>query len=103
MTGVPHHAVDRYCAILVEKGYAIAICDQMETAAEATAAGTGLVRREVVRVLTLGTIQEEEMLQARRNNFLAAIVIVGDNDPVHPPLLISEKIRYGWCATGLLD
>jgi DNA mismatch repair protein MutS len=79
MTGVPHHAVDRYCAILVEKGYAIAICDQIETAAEAAEAGSGLVRREVVRVLTPGTIQEEEMLQSRRNNFLAAIVLVGDN------------------------
>ncbi len=79
MTGVPHHAVDRYCATLVEKGYAIAICDQMETAAEAAESGSNLVRREVVRVLTPGTIQEEEMLQARRNNFLAAIVIVGEN------------------------
>ena len=79
MTGVPHHAVDRYCAMLVEKGYAIALCDQMETAAEAAESGTGLVRREVVRVLTPGTIQEEEMLQSRRNNFLAAIVLVGDN------------------------
>ena len=79
MTGVPHHAVDRYCAILVEKGYAIAMCDQMETAAEAAESGGGLVRREVVRVLTPGTIQEEEMLQSRRNNFLAAIVLVGDN------------------------
>lgn len=79
MTGVPHHAVDRYCAMLVEKGYAIAICDQVETAAEAAEAGSGLVRREVVRLLTPGTIQEEEMLQSRRNNFLAAIVLVGDN------------------------
>ena len=79
MTGVPHHAVDRYCAILVEKGYAIALCDQMETAAEAAESGSGLVKREVVRVLTPGTIQEEEMLQSRRNNFLAAIVLVGDN------------------------
>jgi DNA mismatch repair protein MutS len=79
MTGVPHHAVDRYCAMLVEKGYAIALCDQMETAAESAASGSNLVRREVVRVLTPGTIQEEEMLQSRRNNFLAAIVLVGDN------------------------
>jgi DNA mismatch repair protein MutS len=79
MTGVPHHAVDRYCAILVEKGYAIALCDQTETAAEAAESGSNLVKREVVRVLTPGTIQEEEMLQSRRNNFLAAIVLVGDN------------------------
>lgn len=79
MTGVPHHAVDRYCALLVEKGYAIALCDQVETAAAAAESGGGLVRREVVRVLTPGTIQEAEMLQSRRNNFLAAIVLVGDN------------------------
>jgi DNA mismatch repair protein MutS len=75
MTGVPHHAIDRYCALLVEKGYAIVICDQVEDASEAV----GLVRREVTRVLTPGTVQEDSMLQARRNNFLAAIVITGDN------------------------
>jgi DNA mismatch repair protein MutS len=75
MTGVPHHAVDRYCAMLVEKGYAIAMCDQVEDAADAV----GLVKREIVRVLTPGTIQEDNMLQSRRNNFLAAIVIVNEN------------------------
>jgi DNA mismatch repair protein MutS len=75
MTGVPHHAVDRYCASLVEKGYAIAICDQMEEAS----ASVGLVRREVTRVLTPGTVMEESLLTARRNNFLAAIVISNDH------------------------
>ena len=75
MTGVPHHAIDRYCAMLVEKGYAIAICDQVEEAS----AAVGLVKREITRVLTPGTIQEEEMLPSRRNNFLAAIVLVGEN------------------------
>jgi DNA mismatch repair protein MutS len=74
MTGVPHHAVERYSASLVEKGYAVAICDQMEAAA----ASVGLVRREVTRVLTPGTIMEEGMLTARRNNFLVAILISGD-------------------------
>jgi DNA mismatch repair protein MutS len=74
MTGVPHHAVERYSASLVEKGYAVAICDQMEDAS----ASVGLVRREVTRVLTPGTIMEEGMLTARRNNFLVAILISGD-------------------------
>jgi DNA mismatch repair protein MutS len=75
MTGVPHHSVDRYCASLVEKGYAIAICDQMEEAS----VSVGLVRREVTRVLTPGTVMEESLLTARRNNFLAAIVISNDH------------------------
>jgi len=73
MAGIPHHALDRYCRILVEKGYAIAVCDQVEDPAEAQ----GLVRREVTRVLTPGTVLDEGMLPARRNNFLAAVVLVG--------------------------
>ncbi|QIZ69784.1 DNA mismatch repair protein MutS [Oxynema aestuarii] len=71
MTGVPHHALDRYAMQLMEKGYAIAVCDQVEDAAEAK----GLVRREVTRVITPGTLLEEEMLPSRRNNFLAAVVV----------------------------
>ncbi len=77
MSGVPHHALDRYCTLLVEKGFAIAICDQVEDAAEAAAQGRQ-VRREVTRVLTPGTLLEEGMLNARRNNFLAAVVIAGE-------------------------
>ncbi|WP_199247411.1 DNA mismatch repair protein MutS [[Phormidium] sp. ETS-05] len=71
MTGVPHHALERYAQMLVEKGYAIAICDQVEDASEAE----GLVRREITRVITPGTVVEDGMLQARRNNYLAAAVI----------------------------
>jgi DNA mismatch repair protein MutS len=74
MTGVPHHALERYCALLVEKGYAIAICDQVEDAAVAQ----GLVRREVTRVLTPGTLLDEGMLKASRNNYLAAVAIAGN-------------------------
>lgn len=71
MAGVPHHAIERYAAQLVEKGYAVALCDQTQDAAEAQ----GLVRREVTRILTPGTVLEEGMLAARKNNFLAAIVL----------------------------
>jgi DNA mismatch repair protein MutS len=76
MTGVPHHALDRYCTMLVEKGFAIAICDQVEDAAVAAKEGRQ-VRREVTKILTPGTLMDDGMLTARRNNFLAAVVIAG--------------------------
>ncbi|GAB4384688.1 MAG: DNA mismatch repair protein MutS [Elainellaceae cyanobacterium] len=74
LAGIPHHALDRYCALLVEKGYAVAICDQTEDAADVQGR---LVQREVTRVITPGTVLEEGMLNARRNNYLAAVVIAG--------------------------
>ncbi|MGK7875810.1 MAG: DNA mismatch repair protein MutS [Xenococcaceae cyanobacterium] len=74
MTGVPHHALERYSRLLVEKGYAVAICDQVEDAAQA-AAEKRIVKREVQKLLTPGTLTDDEMLHARRNNFLAAVVI----------------------------
>ena len=79
MTGVPHHALERYSTILVEKGFAVAICDQVEDAATAAAEKRNLVRREIQKLLTPGTLTDDGMLQARRNNFLAAIVIAGDH------------------------
>lgn len=78
MTGVPHHALDRYSTMLVEKGFAIAICDQVEDAAVAAKEGRQ-VRREVTRILTPGTLLDEGMLSARRNNFLAAVVVASDH------------------------
>ncbi|MBI4784220.1 MAG: DNA mismatch repair protein MutS [Oscillatoriophycideae cyanobacterium NC_groundwater_1537_Pr4_S-0.65um_50_18] len=74
LAGIPHHALDRYCALLVEKGFAVAICDQTEDAAEAQGR---LVTREVTRIITPGTLLEEGMLNARRNNYLAAVVVAG--------------------------
>jgi DNA mismatch repair protein MutS len=74
LAGIPHHALDRYCAMLVEKGYAVAVCDQVEDAADAQGR---LVQREITRVITPGTVLEEGMLNARRNNFLAAVVLAG--------------------------
>ena len=71
MTGVPHHAWERYTTMLVEKGYAVVICDQVEDSADAI----GLVKREVTRILTPGTLLEEGMLKASRNNYIAAVVI----------------------------
>lgn len=76
MSGVPHHAWERYATMLVERGYAVVICDQVEDASEA--AGR-LVRREITRILTPGTLLEEGMLKATRNNYLAAVVIAGNS------------------------
>ncbi|NJN87608.1 MAG: DNA mismatch repair protein MutS, partial [Leptolyngbyaceae cyanobacterium SL_7_1] len=76
LSGIPHHALDRYCALLVERGYAVAICDQVEDVAEAQGR---LVQRQVTRVITPGTVLEDGMLTARCNNFLAAVVIAGNH------------------------
>ena len=69
MCGVPHHAVDSYIHKLLDAGYKVAVCDQVEDPAQAR----GLVRREVTRVVTPGTISELEMLDRDRPNYLAGI------------------------------
>jgi len=75
MTGVPHHAWERYTTQLIEKGYAVVICDQVEDASVAQ----GLVKREVTRILTPGTLLQDGMLKASRNNYLAAVAIAKDH------------------------
>jgi DNA mismatch repair protein MutS len=70
MAGIPHHAADGYIARLVSKGYRVAICEQTSD----PALSKGLVEREVVRVVTPGTIIDPTMLAAKRNNFLAAVM-----------------------------
>jgi DNA mismatch repair protein MutS len=71
MAGVPHHAVDAYIARLVRAGHKVAVCDQVEAA---PARGRKLIRREVVRLITPGTVTEAALLEGRRNNYLAALV-----------------------------
>lgn len=78
MTGVPHHALDRYSRLLVEKGYAVAICDQVEDSAQAAAQGR-MVERKITKLLTPGTLTDDGMLSAKQNNYLAAIVITGEH------------------------
>ncbi len=75
MCGVPYHAVDQYLARLIRKGYKVALCEQMEDARQVK----GLVRREVTRIVTPGTAIEEEVLESKRNNFLAALSPNGDS------------------------
>ena len=73
MAGIPHHAAERYCAELIKRGLSVALCDQLET----TPKKGNLLKRGITRILTPGTILEEGMLQARRNNWLSAVVIAG--------------------------
>ncbi|MEM9955896.1 MAG: DNA mismatch repair protein MutS, partial [Chloroflexota bacterium] len=73
MAGVPHHAIDSYIHTLIEKGYHVAVCDQVS---EPT--GRGIVDREVVRVVTPGTLTEPELLEGDKPNYLMSIVPIGD-------------------------
>ena len=74
MCGVPYHAVQRYLARLIKKGYRAAICDQTEDPKYAK----GLVRREVTRVVTPGTALEDEILDGGSNNYLVAVAREGE-------------------------
>ena len=69
MCGVPYHSAEGYISRLIAKGYKVAICEQTEDPAQAK----GLVEREVIRVVTPGTLIEENMLEEGKNNFLAAL------------------------------
>ncbi len=69
MCGVPHRAAQSYIARLIDNGFKVAVCDQVED----PSAAKGLVRREVVRVVTPGMIVEDELLEAKANNFLLAL------------------------------
>src|SRR5262249_45145634 len=73
MAGFPHHALEGHLRKLLQSGHRVAICDQVEDPALAK----GLVRREVTRVVTPGTLTEDEMLDPRRSNHLAAIAVSG--------------------------
>lgn len=72
MCGVPYHSADSYIARLVEKGYKVAICEQVEDPALAK----GIVKRDVVRVITPGTVVEPSMLDESKNNFIASLYVL---------------------------
>jgi DNA mismatch repair protein MutS len=78
MCGVPYHAADGYIARLIRGGFKVAICDQMELPGP----GKKLVRREVVRVITPGTATDGSVLDARENNYLAAVAKHSSGSPV---------------------
>jgi len=86
MCGVPYHAVDSYVTRLVEKGYKVAICEQMEDPKLAK----GLVDRDIIRIITPGTLTDTAYIGEKRNNFLLAVCVMG------------KKAGLAWCdvSTG---
>ncbi|MBC3798002.1 DNA mismatch repair protein MutS [Acetobacterium tundrae] len=71
MCGVPYHAAQTYITRLVEKGYKVAICEQMEDPKEAK----GIVKREIIRVISPGTISEGKLLESKKNNYLMTLYL----------------------------
>jgi len=74
MAGIPYHAAENYIAKLINRGYKVAVCEQMGD----PAAAKGIVEREVVRVVTPGTVLEPSLLEARANNYLVAVCVDKD-------------------------
>ncbi len=74
MCGVPVHAADHYLQLLIRKGFRVAVCEQIENPSEAKKRGNrAIVKREVVRVITPGTLTEDSLLAADQNNYIASI------------------------------
>jgi DNA mismatch repair protein MutS len=79
MCGVPVHSAEGYLLTLIRKGFRVAVCEQLESPAEAKKRGyKAVVKRDVVRLVTPGTLTEEALLEARRHNYLAAFAEVRD-------------------------
>ena len=73
MCGVPHHAANIYIDKLINKGYKVAICEQVEDPKDAK----GIVKREVIRIVSKGTVMSDDMLDAKNNNFIGALKDLG--------------------------
>ena len=76
MAGVPYHAMERYCADLIKKNYSVVICDQLEKSSGNY--GTP-IKRGITRIITPGTVIEEGMLIAKKNNWISAIYLSEEN------------------------
>ena len=97
MCGVPYHAAEAYIARLVQRGYKVAICEQMEDPALAK----GLVKRDIVRIVTPGTVVESSMLDESRNNYFACVF--GENGAYGVSFCdISTGAFYLTCCDGAL-
>ena len=88
MCGVPFHSYESYVARLVAKGYKVAICEQTEDPAKAQ----GLVKRDVIRIITPGTVIEGSMLDEAKNNYLAAVWLSSDGK--------EAGLAFVDCSTG---
>lgn len=94
MCGIPYHAADNYIAKLINKGYKVAICEQVEDPKQAK----GIVRREVIKIITPGTIIAENLLPDSNNNYLAALY--EENEEL---ILTATDISTGECFWALFS
>ena len=76
MCGIPWHAADNYFGRLVKSGFKVALVEQMETPAQAKERGHKFIERQVIRVLTPGTLTDENLLSPKKSNFLVSVVPV---------------------------
>ena len=98
MCGVPHHAAEGYLLTLIRKGFRVAIAEQMEDPAEAKKRGyKSVVRRDVVRLVTPGTLTEDSLLDARRHNFLCAYAVVRDEGALAWTDISAGELRVMRC------
>ena len=98
MCGVPAHSAEGYLLTLIRKGFRVAVCDQMEDPAEAKKRGAkSVVKREVVRLVTPGTLTEDSLLEARRNNYLCAFARVCDAAALATADISTGELRVGLC------
>ncbi|MGL4308943.1 MAG: DNA mismatch repair protein MutS [Paracoccaceae bacterium] len=103
MCGVPVHAAEGYLLTLIRKGFRVAIAEQMEDPAEAKKRGSkSVVRRDVVRLVTPGTLTEDALLEARRHNYLAAWAEVRDETALAWADISTGELRVMPCPVSLL-
>ncbi|ABV95199.1 DNA mismatch repair protein MutS [Dinoroseobacter shibae DFL 12 = DSM 16493] len=104
MCGVPVHAAEGYLLTLIRKGFRVAVCEQMEDPAEAKKRGSkSVVRREVVRLVTPGTLTEASLLEARRHNYLAAFAKVRDDSALAWVDISTGEFRVMACPAARLS
>ncbi len=104
MCGVPVHAADAYLARLIKAGHRVAIAEQVEDPAAAKArGGKSIVARDIVRVVTAGTLTEESLLEARASNWLAALAPEGDKIGVAAADVSTGRFELTEVAPGALD
>ncbi|MBL8562203.1 MAG: DNA mismatch repair protein MutS, partial [Gemmobacter sp.] len=104
MCGVPVHAAEGYLLALIRKGFRVAIAEQMEDPAEAKKRGSkSVVRRDVVRLVTPGTLTEDTLLEARRHNYLCAFAEVRDEGALAWTDISTGELRVMPCPRARLS
>ncbi len=103
MCGVPYHAAEGYLLTLIRKGFRVAIAEQLEDPAEAKKRGSkSVVKRDVVRLVTPGTLTEDSLLEARRHNYLAAYTALRDEGALAWCDISTGEFRVMPCALARL-